>query len=242
MVLNICNQKKIRFLERVFFMSKVNRVALDTDSIFVRRFKGLIGVTKKLGEVAKELDVSRPTISNWLQGICVPNQAAALRIAEHYNVSVNWLQGISDNPTTDTSVEAICNYTGLSEKSIQKLADLTKYNNGSFKNCLDLFFTNPKFDMLPIALRKYLNTKSAHEDYKQKLISLLKQYNIQVTDIDKQAAQIYYIASTEPNGYDPNVVLCAKAVAELKTELEFSEYMIQQSMVKILSEYNKEGE
>ena len=93
-----------------------------------------------------------------------------------------------------------------------------------------------------IALRRYLNTKSAHEDYKQKLISLLKQYNIQVTDIDKQAAQIYYIASKEPNGYDPNVVLCAKAVAELKTELEFSEYMIQQSMVKILSEYNKEGE
>jgi transcriptional regulator with XRE-family HTH domain len=131
-VLNICNQKKIRFLERVFFMSKVNRVALDTDSIFVRRFKGLIGVTKKLGEVAKELDVSRPTISNWLQGICVPNQAAALRIAEHYNVSVNWLQGISDNPTTDTSVEAICNYTGLSQEAIEALHNYNTNNNPNY--------------------------------------------------------------------------------------------------------------
>ena len=66
--------------------------------------------------------------------------------------------------------------------------------------------------------------------------------NIALCDRTKNLTPCYYIASKEPNGYDPNVVLCAKAVAELKTELEFSEYMIQQSMVKILSEYNKEGE
>lgn len=193
-------------------------------------------------QLAEELNVKANVISYYCGGIRQPPLKHLIAIAKFFNTSVDYLLSLSDVKSLDTDIKSVCSFTGLSEKSIQKLADLTKYNNGSFKNCLDLFFTNPKFDMLPIALRKYLNTKSAHEDYKQKLISLLKQYNIQVTDIDKQAAQIYYIASTEPNGYDPNVVLCAKAVAELKTELEFSEYMIQQSMVKILSEYNKEGD
>lgn len=223
-------------------MANAKRVAKENDSVFVKRLKEIVGENATQKEIAGKVGVERATVGYWLSGKITPNSTTLQMIAKAYNVSVNWLIGNTDIKSADPNITTVCSFTGLSEKSIQKLADLTKYNNGSFKNCLDLFFTNPKFDMLPIALRKYLNTKSAHEDYKQKLISLLKQYNIQVTDIDKQAAQIYYIASTEPNGYDPNVVICAKAVAELKTELEFSEYMIQQSMVKILSEYNKEGE
>lgn len=173
MVLNICNQKKIRFLERVFFMSKVNRVALDTDSTFVKRFKGLIGETKKLEEVATDLKVSRPTISNWLNGKCVPDQAAALRIAEHYNVSVNWLQGLSDNPTTDTSIEAICNYTGLSQEAVEALHNHNTNNDPTY-----IIF--PEFEKGICAVMSQLFEQNIIQDIVDYTFSLMQASDIQI--------------------------------------------------------------
>lgn len=220
-------------------MSKVNRVALDTDSTFVKRFKGLIGETKKLDKVAQDLEVSRPTISNWLNGKCVPNQAAALKIAEHYNVSVNWLQGISNNPTTDTSVEAICNYTGLSEKAVLKLAEL----HGRHIDCIDLLLTNPNFDMLPIALGDYLPAKLTLDKSIKEFANILQKNNIEIEDdIIKQAAKISYQALTEPNASILKIAEYSSKVTKNKDKMQYTEYMVQQSMVKILSEYNKEGE
>lgn len=44
-----------------------------------------------------------------------------LILAKYYNVSVDYLLGLSDEPTTDTNMAAVCKYTGLSEKSVWAL-------------------------------------------------------------------------------------------------------------------------
>ena len=233
-------------------MSKVNRVALDTDSIFVQRFKGLIGETRTLTAIAEELDVSRPTISNWLLGHCEPDQAAALRIAKHYNVSVNWLQGLSDNPTTDTSIEAICNYTGLSEAALNSLVQLMNNDNlgltnkgTSYKECINSFFTNPNFEPLIIALKLYFSTLHKRNSLQQKLSQELKNENTPIKDINKQAADITYQAITTLKDISTNKADYASKLSRCNEDLEIAEFRVQKSMSNILSYYNndkKEGD
>lgn len=48
------------------------------------------------------------------------------QICEKCHVSADWLLGLSDVKTPDTSIQAICKYTGLSEKSIKYLSDTEK--------------------------------------------------------------------------------------------------------------------
>lgn len=97
-------------------MAKVNRLADDNDSKFVKRFKGLIGETTPLKEIAKEIGTTRQTLTNWLEGT-MPDTKYLEIISRKYNVSINWLTGVSDVCSTDITLEKICELSGLSEKA-----------------------------------------------------------------------------------------------------------------------------
>lgn len=56
------------------------------------------GLTQK--ELAKSIEVGRTTISEYESGKIVPKQEGLLRIANHFNVSVDYLTGVSDDPAT----------------------------------------------------------------------------------------------------------------------------------------------
>ena len=56
------------------------------------------GITQK--DLGKAIDVGRTTISEYESGKIVPKQEGLLRIANHFNVSVDYLTGISDDPAT----------------------------------------------------------------------------------------------------------------------------------------------
>ena len=51
-------------------------------------------------DLANAIEVGRTTISEYESGKIVPKQEALLRIANHFNVSVDYLTGVSDNPAT----------------------------------------------------------------------------------------------------------------------------------------------
>ena len=68
---------------------------------FAKRLKELRlnnGLTQK--ELAKSIEVGRTTISEYESGKIVPKQEGLLRIANHFNVSVDYLTGVSDDPAT----------------------------------------------------------------------------------------------------------------------------------------------
>ena len=50
--------------------------------------------------LANAIEVGRTTISEYESGKIVPKQEGLLRIANHFNVSVDYLTGVSDNPAT----------------------------------------------------------------------------------------------------------------------------------------------
>ena len=45
------------------------------------------------------------------------------KISEHYNISADYLLGLTDNATVDTNLQAVCEYTGLSDKAILTIKD-----------------------------------------------------------------------------------------------------------------------
>ena len=68
---------------------------------FSKRLKELRlanGETQK--DLANAIEVGRTTISEYESGKIVPKQEGLLRIANHFNVSVDYLTGVSNTPAT----------------------------------------------------------------------------------------------------------------------------------------------
>lgn len=91
-------------------------------------------------------------------------------LAKHYGVSADYLLGLSPNPTTDKDVDAICNYTGLSDTAIENLNTFSA--NGDFGHhflyLLNHFLLDPRFTHeLTHRIIKYCN---AYLEYQQGVI------------------------------------------------------------------------
>ena len=68
---------------------------------FSKRLKELRlanGETQK--DLANAIEVGRTTISEYESGKIVPKQEGLLRLANHFNVSVDYLTGVSNTPAT----------------------------------------------------------------------------------------------------------------------------------------------
>ena len=68
---------------------------------FPKRLKELRlahGETQK--DLANAIEVGRTTISEYESGKIVPKQEGLLRLANHFNVSVDYLTGVSNTPAT----------------------------------------------------------------------------------------------------------------------------------------------
>ena len=61
------------------------------------------GLTQK--ELAKSIEVGRTTISEYESGKIVPKHEGLLKLANYFNVSVDYLTGVSDEPATRHSNE-----------------------------------------------------------------------------------------------------------------------------------------
>lgn len=67
--------------------------------IFCERLKTLrLSQNLTLEQLAKELGVVKQTIGNWETGIRAPSLEASITLAEYFNVSLDYLVGLSDNP------------------------------------------------------------------------------------------------------------------------------------------------
>lgn len=94
-------------------------------STFQERFCELVGETATQEEIAKIVNSSRQNVGNWLSGKSKPDIYALVEIAKGYNVSTDYLLGITDVKSSNVTEKAICDYTGLTEGSIQSIVDST---------------------------------------------------------------------------------------------------------------------
>ena len=93
---------------------------------------------KILGDRLKEIEISTKELSKKLK--CTPQAVSLIKtgkvnpsveklveIARQCQVSSDYLLGLSDVPTTDTTIQAICNHTGLSDDFVSWLSSHKDY-------------------------------------------------------------------------------------------------------------------
>ena len=105
---------------------------MDSKIIGYRINAALASENKKQKELAKELGVTDNTISYFCSGKRTPNISQIVKIAKYLNVSADYLLGIEDGTTHDTT--ELMDSLGLSERVI---SFLQTNKNPIYNECID---------------------------------------------------------------------------------------------------------
>lgn len=90
--------------------------------VFPTRLRGLIESRKTtITALANVLKISRQSVSQYQDGTGQPNVDKLCKIAQHFNVSTDYLVGLSSIPSTSNDTRDICEKTGLSEHTVSRL-------------------------------------------------------------------------------------------------------------------------
>lgn len=90
--------------------------------VFPTRLRGLIESRKTtITALANVLKISRQSVSQYQDGTGQPNVDKLCKIAQHFNVSTDYLVGLSSVPSTNNDTRDICEKTGLSEHTVSRL-------------------------------------------------------------------------------------------------------------------------
>lgn len=64
---------------------------------------------------------NRQSVTGYVDGSTVPTAEKIIAIAEYYNVSADYLLGLTDSPTVDKDMKTAIKVTGLSQKAIENI-------------------------------------------------------------------------------------------------------------------------
>lgn len=101
------------------------------DNVFSTRLRELMKknrITQQ--QLSEKVDCSRQAISQYMDGSNAPNIDKLYNIARYFNVSADYLMGLSDFASTDTDITAICEYTGLSENAVYRICNEWETDEG----------------------------------------------------------------------------------------------------------------
>lgn len=98
-------------------------------NITVKRIRKLIDDSKKTREEiakSKEFQCDTSTITKHYNGDRNINSEYIIKYAKYFNVSADYLLGISDVASNDRDLQFICDYMGLEEQTIEHLSFINK--------------------------------------------------------------------------------------------------------------------
>lgn len=124
----------------------------ETTKIFQMRFEDLmIESGKTLRDIANDTGISRAALNNYANDKAEIGINNVVKLAKYFNVSADYLLGLSDAKTNDKELQAICDYTGLSEKNVIAL-----------HNVPDMDFINFMVSKLAERLCNYITSYNCH--------------------------------------------------------------------------------
>ena len=77
-------------------------------------------------DLARILDKTHQTIGQYVTGKSEPGYDVLVAIADHFQVSVDYLLGRTNYKTADIRTQTVCNITGINEKNLLSLFDHTE--------------------------------------------------------------------------------------------------------------------
>lgn len=120
--------------------NKSGRPSKSGSKAFTEIFRKLIGEATQQ-EAAEKIGVTRQNVGRWLAGMNTPDIEALEKIADAYEVSTDYLLGRTTVKTPSIDLKAICDYTQLSEVTVQHLHKISppKYRFLSEADNADFF-------------------------------------------------------------------------------------------------------
>lgn len=114
-----------------------------TDKKLERLRKLIDNSGKTRQELATALECDTSMVTKHYNGDRAVSVDFLVKYARYFNVTTDYLLGLSESQTTDTNLNAVCKYTGLSENVVQKIQDRKK--NIFFKKCLEFLIDDEDF-------------------------------------------------------------------------------------------------
>lgn len=101
------------------------------ESVILNRFRALVDREKTRDSMAKKmteqgLSCNTSTITKHYNGDRKISTEYIIKYAKYFGVSADYLLGLSIAPTVDKDVQFVCDYVGLSQESVEKLANKIK--------------------------------------------------------------------------------------------------------------------
>ena len=118
------------------------------NSPFAVRFRELCKDTATAAKLRQYLGVTSQTISQFKLGTTLPKTENLIRIADFFNVSVDYLLGRTNTASQDVAIQAVCSTTGLSQAAVEKLALWTSDDDKRklWADYLSYYITSPDFE------------------------------------------------------------------------------------------------
>lgn len=111
----------------------------------------------KQQDLGNALGVKRQTVSLYMTGQSMPDAEQVKKIATFFDVSADWLLGLSEIKTYNTHPRVVCELTGLSEEAFKTIwaISCSEQNSGNrkLKDAMNEFLSNKKFVSLMIELK-----------------------------------------------------------------------------------------
>ncbi len=104
--------------ENAVFAKKLRQIAKE-EGVTQQALADYIG--KQTGET-----ITRQSVGQWFIGATCPPLRTVPLIAEFFGVSTDYLLTETETKSPDVNIQALCEYTGLSEKSIRNLTEMKK--------------------------------------------------------------------------------------------------------------------
>lgn len=143
-------------------------------SIFVLRFRELMRENKHTYLFLQDfLKISRQSISQIAIGARYPTCEFVRRVSKFYNVSADYLLGLSDCKGGNLKVKKVCDSTGLNIEDIKKLSELKKSNPEVLKILSQLITSTDEYNrnILDLIFNFY-NSENCHiEDVKNDILT-----------------------------------------------------------------------
>ena len=204
----------------------------SNNNIIGKRINAVLALRgKKQKDLANYLQVKPNVVSYFCTGDRVPNVEQLRKIAEYLSVSSDYLIGLSENPTIEPDIQNACKVTGLSEKAIYNLNELSNEKNSVFKIVNFLleheedentgFLPNPKGGTFKATLFDYLTSLLLINLDNQDLLSSIPANAIGILEngIITDAYKIYSNGNKKILNIDLNSIIEEAIFQKIKNKL-----------------------
>lgn len=195
------------------------------------RFKDARTVHNKNGKqstetVMKAVSISKSTLSDIENNKRDPGAEIICTLAKHYGVSTDYLLGLSDIKTPETTAQAVIRYTGLSEANVNTLHDMAQNTGNEVVtkkngNTIYLGGNKPFLDCLNDLLEAVYGDRTA----------LMKHYiRLRRAAIKNETVDFWYVMG-ECNGPIPG--LEPMRYSDMKSQIPFDNELVEYHCIKI---------